>query len=130
MEKKRNEYQPSDLNEFKLFLFIMFANVDARMELSEVNHLFERLDEEMFSSSLPDNELLVARVFKFWHAMSPAQRLDFVKKELHRYFIAVNDRKGAQRLIFHLNDLMMADGVRSAEELKLAEDIEKFLNAD
>lgn len=121
---------PSGLNEFKLFLFIMLANADHRLALSEVNQLFEKLDEETFISNLPNNELLVARVYKAWHGMSPQNRLDFVKQQLRRFYLSVNDLNGARDLLSHLHEIVMADGIKSEEELQLIQEIENSLSVD
>jgi uncharacterized tellurite resistance protein B-like protein len=120
-------YLPADLNEFKLFVFIMLANADHKMELSEINYLFERLDEETFSNNLPNNELLVGRVFKAWHSMVEPERLSLVKQQLDLYFLSVNDHQGAIHFLNHLHDIIMADGNISSEEQQLFEKIQGFL---
>jgi hypothetical protein len=120
-------YHPANLNEFKLFVFIMLANADNKMDLPEINHLFERLDEDTFSHNLPNNELLVARVYKAYRSMNEAARLDFVKDQLQHFYLSRSDQAGASRLLRHLHEIIMADGMKSPAEERLLVAIEAFI---
>jgi len=127
MEREKSDYRPEGLDEFRLFLFIMLANSDGEMDLSEINHLFERLDEHTFSANLPGNSLLVARVYKAWHGMNDEMRFELVREELDRYYLSKRDVKGAQKLIAEMRGLIMADGKTSEEEVRMLARVEGLL---
>jgi uncharacterized tellurite resistance protein B-like protein len=115
--KKLNEKQPEfTKDQFVLFVYLCLVLADGEMKASEINHVFDRLNDDLFEEPGKNGELVVTQVYSAYKKLSEQDREDLMKHHLKKHFA---NQSAALAFLSQLHALMEVDGLINEQEEKL-----------
>jgi uncharacterized tellurite resistance protein B-like protein len=107
-------------DEFVLFVYLCLIMADGQMKSSEINHIFDRLDESMFDESGKNGQLIITLVFNIYKKLDSRERSLLMRKNFKKHFLT---KDSAYAFISQLHALMESDGLINEKEEELYHEI-------
>ena len=100
-------------DQFVLFVYLCLVMADGEMKASEINHVFDRLNDELFEEPGKNGELVVTQVYTVYKKFSEEERQSVMQHHLKKHFSKEGSAAGFLR---QLHSLMEIDGLINEKE--------------
>lgn len=100
-------------DQFVFFVYLCLVMADGEMKASEINHVFERLGDDLFEGHGKNGELVVTQVFKVYKKLNGEEKEELMQYNFRKHF---GNPGSAQVFLSQLHSLMESDGLINEKE--------------
>ena len=115
---KRIELRDVDFSkdQFVFFVYLCLVMADGEMKVSEINHVFDRLSDDLFEGHGKNGELVVTQVYTVYKKLDAAEKEKLMQFNFNKHF---GKTGSAQAFLIQLHSLMESDGLINEKEEEL-----------